>query len=74
LRVVTQALLEEVAEDAHFLGCESELARIRALLDEGTSAHAQLKVYRESRAQGDTPTKAIRAVVDWLIAASVPAG
>ena len=72
LKVVTQALIEEVAEDARFFGCDAELSRIRALLDEGTSAHAQVKLYQEARARGDSPAKAIRSVVDWLIAASVP--
>jgi carboxylate-amine ligase len=72
LKAVTHALLEDVAEDSLFFGCDSELSRIRALLDEGTSAHAQVKVYQEARARGESLAKAIRSVVDWLIAASVP--
>jgi carboxylate-amine ligase len=72
LKAVTQALIEDVAEDSRYFGCESELSRIKTLLDQGTSAHAQLKLYRESRARGDSPVKAIRSVVDWLIATSVP--
>jgi glutamate---cysteine ligase / carboxylate-amine ligase len=74
LRAVTEALIGDVAEDARFLGCEAELSRIRALLDQGTSAHIQVKLYQEFRARGDSSVKAIQSVVDWLIAASIPAG
>jgi len=73
LRAVTDELIGHVADDARVLGCEIELARIRALLDEGTSAHFQVKLYHACRARGDTPTRAIQSVVDWLIAASMPA-
>lgn len=70
---VVETLLGLVADDACHLGCEAELARVRKLLDEGTSAHAQLKLYRAYRARGDTPIRAIHSVVDWLIAATMPA-
>jgi carboxylate-amine ligase len=72
LKAVVQTLIDDVAEDSEVFGCEVELARVRALLDDGTSAHAQLKVYKDSRGRGDSPAKAIRSVVDWLIEASVP--
>lgn len=68
---VTQ-LLDDVAEDAQVLRCEPALERIRALLDEGTSAHAQLKLYRAYRNRGDSSAKAMQHVVDWLIAATMP--
>ena len=54
--------------------CEGEMARVRTLLDEGTSAHAQVKLYRAFRARGDTPARAMHSVVDWLIAATMPPG
>jgi carboxylate-amine ligase len=69
---VAEELLELVAEDARALGCEAELARIRALLVEGTSAHCQVKLFRAFRARGDTPAKAMQSVVDWLIASTMP--
>lgn len=72
LRAVTQALMEDVADDARVFGCAAELLHIGTLLNQGTSAHAQLKVYQDARAQGDSQARAIRAVVDWLIAASIP--
>jgi carboxylate-amine ligase len=70
-RDAVRALLDDVAEDAQALGCEKPLERVRAILDEGTSAHAQLALYRGRRAKGDTPVEALRFVVDWLIAATV---
>lgn len=70
---VVKTLLDDVAEDARHLGCETQLAHVRSLLDEGTSAHAQLQRYREARDAGATRAKAMHAVVDWLIDATVPA-
>lgn len=73
-RAVAEELLEHAADDARSLGCEAEMARVRTLLDEGTSAHAQVKLYRAFRERGDTPAKAMHSVVDWLIAATLPSG
>ncbi|MBS0320432.1 MAG: carboxylate-amine ligase [Proteobacteria bacterium] len=72
-KAVIDDLVGQVAEDAAALGCERELARIHTLLDEGTSAHAQTKLYRAYVARGDTPHHAMQSVVDWLIAATLPA-
>jgi glutamate---cysteine ligase / carboxylate-amine ligase len=69
---MVETLLEHVAEDAHRLQCENALLRIRSLFEEGTSAHAQLKLHRQLRDQGGSRTKALQFVVDWLIAATVP--
>jgi carboxylate-amine ligase len=69
-RAVVLALLDDVAEDAARLDCEPALARIRRLLDEGTSAHVQIKLFERRRAQGDTVTQAMQYVVDWLVAAT----
>jgi carboxylate-amine ligase len=71
-RDTVRALLEAVEEDAAALACEPALERVRTLLDEGTSAHAQLAVYDARLAQGDTPAAALRYVVDWLVAATYP--
>ena len=72
-KAIAEELLANVADDAAILGCEAEMLRVRALLDEGTSAHAQVKLYATFRARGDTPAKAMQSVVDWLIAATMPA-
>lgn len=69
-RTVVLALLDDVAEDAARLGCEPALARIRRLLDEGTSAHFQIKLFEQRRALGDSVTQAMQYVVDWLVAAT----
>ena len=65
-------MIENLAEDARSLGCEAALDRVRAILDEGTSAHAQLSVYDAARERGDTQAKALLAVMDWIIEATVP--
>lgn len=65
------ALLDDVAEDAHALGCDKPIERVRAILDDGTGAHSQLAIYRGRRAKGDTQHEALRFVVDWLVAATV---
>jgi carboxylate-amine ligase len=67
---VVLALLDDVAEDAARLRCEAGLERIRRLLEEGTSAHVQLKLFERRRAQGDSVTQAMQYVVDWLVAAT----
>jgi glutamate---cysteine ligase / carboxylate-amine ligase len=71
-RDTVQDLLADVEEDARHLRCEEGLTRVRAILDERTSAHAQLAHYGERRQQGDTPAKALQDVVDWLTAATIP--
>jgi carboxylate-amine ligase len=70
-RTVVERLLDAVGEDAQALGCEGSLARVRGILAEGTSAHAQLAIFRGRRARGDTPFEALQFVVDWLAAATI---
>jgi carboxylate-amine ligase len=65
-------LLADVAEDAERLQCAEALQRIRSIFTEGTSAHVQMKRYREVRGRGDTMAKALQSVVDWLIETTVP--
>ncbi len=56
-----------VAEDAHALGCESEIKGIHDILSRGTSAHRQLKDYELECASGATSKDALKSVVDTLI-------
>ena len=72
-KAVVASLLDEVGEDARRLGCDGALARVRTLLEKGTSAHRQLAIYREAQAKRESPIKALQAVVDWLIASTAPA-
>jgi len=64
---LVEELIELVAEDAAFFGCESEIAHTRRIVAEGTSAASQLAVYEESLANGASKEAALRAVVDYLI-------
>ena len=57
-----------VESEARRLGCLPAIERVRTILTQGTSAHAQLAIYNERRVAGDTRSKALRKVVDWLIA------
>jgi carboxylate-amine ligase len=62
-------VIEETAADAEALGCSEELQRCRAIVDEGTSADAQLAVFEaHSRDNNDL---ALRAVTDWIARATL---
>ena len=64
-------LLEEIveltAEDAAHFGCAAEIIHARTILERGTSAHAQRRIYEEALASGASKAEALAAVVDWLI-------
>jgi len=64
-------LLDMVGEDAEALDCKAELAHVRTILNEGTSAHHQCRVFTERLAAGDSRDVALKAVVDWLVATTV---
>ena len=66
-----EELLELVAEDAEALKCESEIARARAIIADGTSAHRQVKVYDDMLAAGGDKEGALKAVVDLLVEETV---
>lgn len=62
-----ESMLKLVAPDAESLHCESELAHARSISSRGTSAHAQLKIYRQHCETGQSPDAALAGVVDWLV-------
>ena len=68
-------LLEEVLEltapDQERLGCAQECAHARTILERGTSAHNQLRVFYEALEAGADKEAALKAVVDWLIEETV---
>lgn len=66
-RELLSELIELVAEDAEALGCREEVARAVDIVDRGTSAHHQLRVFNQARQQGADDAKALCKVVDWLI-------
>lgn len=71
MRELVNELIELVREDAQALGCLAELERNREIVAGGTSADRQLAVYHDAVREGASPAEAGRAVVDWLIGASL---
>ena len=64
----TARLVEDLAEDAHELGCERELGHVLTIVREGSGADRQLDLFRLRRLEGDTKQEALQAVVDLVIA------
>ncbi len=62
-----EEILELVRSDAEARGCLAEAEHARDILARGTSAHRQLKIYRDALADGADEREALHAVVDWLI-------
>lgn len=68
---VMQNLLEIIAPDAQALRCEDEIRHFAAIPSNGSSAHAQLAIYRGARERGQSEAQALRRVVDWLAGTTV---
>lgn len=68
MRFLARELLDLVDDVVDELGSRKEIEHIYKLLDEGTSADRQLRVYRHALAQGAEPHEALFAVVDHLVA------
>jgi carboxylate-amine ligase len=64
---LVEEIIELVREDADALGCLAEVEGLRDILDRGTSAHRQLRVYEAALRDGATEHEALTAVVDWLV-------
>ena len=66
-----EELIEEIlhltAEDAEALGCVDEIGSVRDIMQRGTSAHRQLKVYELAEAAGKSTEECQKAVVDLLV-------
>ena len=61
-------VVEELAGEAHDLGCEQELRHVLIIIRDGSSADRQLDHFRLRRLEGDTEEEALRAVVDLVVA------
>ena len=59
-------VIDEAAGDAAALGCLDEVVHCRAIVANGTSADAQLAVYRQARDKGAEREEALAAVSEWL--------
>jgi carboxylate-amine ligase len=60
-------LVEILTPDATALGCATELARLRRIAMDGTSAVRQRRAFEAARGAGADEPEALRAVVDQLI-------
>jgi carboxylate-amine ligase len=60
-------LLGMVGRDAEALGCSRDLDHARTIVQQGSSANAQVHVYTEARLAGKSKTQALKAVVVWLM-------
>jgi carboxylate-amine ligase len=64
--------LEQLCEDdIRAFDCGDALQPLREILSGGSSAQHQLAVYRQQREQGARRVDALRAVVDWLLQATL---
>src|SRR5690606_7899045 len=66
LAKLVRNLMNECSERIERLGCAKALEPIERILNEGTSAHQQLKIYNHGRAAGDESPQALLKVMDWL--------
>lgn len=71
LRELVAEIVELVREDATQLGCLAEVEHANTIVARGTSADHQLAVHAQAVRDGADPEAACRAVVDWLIAATL---
>ena len=60
-------MIELCAEDAEALGCTAEVEHARLIVERGTSAHWQVRTYRDALDGGANEHEALEAVVDMLI-------
>lgn len=71
LAKVVSDLMSACREQIDRLDCATALEPIDRILNEGTSAHEQLKIYNDSRAAGDENPQALLKVIDWLKATTL---
>ena len=65
---LVEEIIELLREDAVELGCLAEVEGLREILERGTSAHRQLRIYERALQSGADEQEAFEAVVDWLVA------
>lgn len=64
---LVEELIDMLSEDADALGCTAELARMRDIASEGTSARRQIACFNAAVETGASREDALKAVVDQLI-------
>jgi carboxylate-amine ligase len=66
VREIVEDMLAMLDADADALDCRKELAGVRAIMDEGTSACRQIARHQEALGRGAAAVEALHVVVDWL--------
>jgi carboxylate-amine ligase len=64
-------LLDRLHVDAEALDCVQEISHARTILARGSSADQQVRVYSQARIAGRSRPKALKDVVDFLLATSL---
>ena len=62
-----EEMIELCAEDAEALDCIAEIEHARRIIERGTSAHWQVRTWRDAIAGGASEREALQAVVDMLV-------
>jgi carboxylate-amine ligase len=65
-------VIETVQDDAHALNCSAEVEHCRLIVERGTSADEQIRVYEERLPQ-DGHERALQAVGNWIASTSLEA-
>ncbi len=71
IQAALDALVVDLRADAEDLGCTAEIAHARTILERGSSAAEQLRIFADARLTGHTAAEALKRVVDWLMQTSV---
>ena len=64
-------IINLVRKDAKQLDCLDELNHATTILERGTSADTQLRIYHQALEAGADENEALQQVVDWLVAETV---
>ena len=67
LKELVEELIELTEVDAKALDCVDEVAHVRTILERGTSAHRQIKVYNDSLESGRPEALALLDVVKFIV-------
>ncbi len=67
LDAAVASVLIMLGRDAEAFGCSRELQHASTIVQKGSSANAQVHVYTKARLAGKSKTRALKAVVGWLM-------
>jgi carboxylate-amine ligase len=63
---IVAGLIQTLRPDAEALNCVEETEHAMKIVNRGSSANEQIHIYAEARLRGESHTKALKGVVDWL--------